>query len=664
MYYLSLNLYFFYYNITMFFIFLYIIFIYNLFSLSFSVQTYQKNVYYYYILEEVILKKRKIRLIKTLKLQSQFFIAYLLLSFFIIGFFSMFFYYYTSKILIKRETNSLLDISSTIKQQTDQVIKEMDTVSINIGYSNLAKDKLQSSFDIPYSSDDFVALTQLFVAINGTDTRADQICLYDFNGNCIRVGKTTNTTRVDLNSLTWYPKALELDGGKYIRLPYSSEDVLLYSSKPYYNISLYRTFHNRFGQKVGFIETTKNCKSIFKNILTYQKKNNNAPQFYVYDKEGNLVFPYDAEVSTVPFPEYDYFSEIDFHKKHVIFYPPDSSSSQLIAYDISAYTDWIYVSVQSEDEILSPVYHLLKIILLFSIIVFIFAILLSFATTKKLTKPLAQLKNILTGTKLDTLGQGKTLHINSSFDELTQLTSAFEQMSQNLKVSMDELLETRQQEMKSRSLALQSQINPHFYYNTLASIQVLSENQDHEKIKLMCKYLTSIMRYITHGNLSTVTLEAEINYVEKYLYCMKVRYQSSLNYEIQVPDELLGIEVPKLIIQPLVENALKYGNECNPPWNIYLIGSITSDGWQLQITDTGPGFRPEALERIKKRIQESSNKIGMPKIEINGMGLLNVYLRWKLHCQEDIIFEYGNNSNGHAFVIIGKKINGEGENNE
>lgn len=601
------------------------------------------------------MKKIKSNFIKPTKLQKQIFIAYLLLSFIIVVFFSTFFYRYTSKILIDRETNSLIDVISTINQQTDQVIREMDTVSINIEYSNLAKEKLENSIKLSNSSDDFLALTQLFVAINGTDSRVDQINLYDFNGNVIRVGLTTNMYKVDIDSLPWLPDVMELNGSKYLSIPYISDHNNHPIIKPSCCISLYRIFHNKYGKEIGIVETSKNCKSIFKNIITYQKKNDNSPNFYVYNNEGALIYPYDLTKTNDQLPNYNYFTQVDKNANHTLIEDSDTGSKELVTYVRSNYTNWTYVSVQPEDMILSPVNQLVKKIIFFSFLIFLFAMFLSLIMAKKLTKPISQLKRVLNKTSIDTLGQADLIKVDKSFDEFTQLTHAFEQMSQNLKHSMNELVETRQQEVKSRSLALQSQINPHFYYNTLATIQVLSENQDHENIRSMCKYLTSIMRYITKGSFSTVTLEAEIDYVKKYLYCMKIRYQDSLNYDIQIPDELLQEEVPKLIIQPLVENAMKYGTECLPPWNIKIVGSITDERWQIKITDTGPGFDSEALTLIEQRIEDASNKIGMPEIEINGMGLLNVYLRWKLHCKESTFFDYGNDSLGHAFVTIGKK---------
>ena len=84
------------------------------------------------------------------------------------------------------------------------------------------------------------------------------------------------------------------------------------------------------------------------------------------------------------------------------------------------------------------------------------------------------------------------------YKELYDLNQSFGEMRSKLKISMDELIETRKQEIKSRTMALQSQINPHFYYNSLASVIALAENDRKDEVIRMCRNLTKIMRYITN----------------------------------------------------------------------------------------------------------------------------------------------------------------------
>ena len=104
--------------------------------------------------------------------------------------------------------------------------------------------------------------------------------------------------------------------------------------------------------------------------------------------------------------------------------------------------------------------------------------------------------------------------------------------------------------------------------------------------------LSRIMRYITNTTETTVTLKDELDYVQKYLYCMKVRYQSSLNYSIHVDESLLSQPVPKLIIQPIVENAIRYGSNCAPP-----VSYTHLDVYKRQLQRFAPG-RAISLENL------------------------------------------------------------------
>lgn len=311
--------------------------------------------------------------------------------------------------------------------------------------------------------------------------------------------------------------------------------------------------------------------------------------------------------------------------------------------------------------ILAPAYKMLKILLAVVAAFLAAAVIVSYRLSRSVVKPVKHLKHIIQRMELDTLGQEKVTSYPVSVNELEELYQAFQLMSDNLKDSMTQLNEAKEQEMKARSMALQSQINPHFYYNSLSSIMVLAENGDTDTVEKMCRNLSRIMRYITNTAETTVTLREELDYVQKYLYCMKVRYQSSLNYSIDVDESLLDQPVPKLIIQPIVENAIKYGSDCEPPWTITISSTINQNSWQIDVTDTGPGFTEKAKKKINSDIMNAIRNPGMPALKINGLGTVNVFFRWKLFCKDDIIFRYGNTADGHGIVSIGRYFQTDAE---
>lgn len=592
-----------------------------------------------------------------LKLQTKFFLAYLLLALLILSVFGLFFYVYVSEQLILRETNSLTALNSAFKTQVDSIIEDLDNVSININYSNLVKDKISSSSEssVKVSIDDARALIQLFVAINGTDIKADQLVLYDLKGNKFQVGITTSSSTISLEDLEWFEQVKELNGTKLLSEPYYLSSSSNYSG---WAISLYRTYYNQYGVTSGAIEVSKNCKTIFKSIISYRNKTDTPPDVYIYNENGELLYPYNLD-ETKKDKLTDYFSLLPAEGNTLSLTHPNTNVSVLLTCEKSAYTKWTYVTIQKEAIILAPVNNMLKVLFAFTFLLVCISIVISYNLSRSLVKPIKHLKHIIQGIELDTLGEDVTDAYSTPVDELQELFQAFQSMSTNLKVSMNDLIDTRQQELKSRTLALQSQINPHFYYNTISSIIVLAENNLSEEVIRLCRNLTQIMRYITDNSAATVNLEEEITYVSKYLYCMKVRYQSSLTYSIDIDSGLNQIQIPKLLIQPIAENAIKYGITGLPPWNISIIGRIYEDYWKIEVIDSGNGFTKEAIELIDERIKLAVSRPGMPEMKIDGLGLINVYLRWKLYCGERMIFEYGNTKEGHGKVSIGcKRITG------
>ncbi len=592
------------------------------------------------------------------KLQTKFFFAYFVLVVLILFSFSIFFYKYVSAQLITRGLDSLSTLNTSFEDQIDAVIGDMDAVSININYSSLVKEKLDSSFHLDTSRDSLKSLASLFVTINGADIKVDQIYLYDLGGNVLKVGIKTNTNKpdqIDLTSLPWLEEVLALEGKKLISNAYNSSALSTSYKYSDYYISLYRTFENQFGTVVGAVETVKRCKSIFKTITHYDRTADDPARIYIYGPDNSLIYPYglSKEEQDNMFHYYS-FTKGNGGTRDIV--NEVTGKKEYLAYSHSSYTDWTYVTVQPEDYILKPVNRLLNILLLFTLGLLAASLVVSYYLSRSLTKPVKHLKHIVQRIEIDTLGKEHATDYPMPYIELYELYTAFQHMSEKLKVSMNELIDSRQQELKSRTLALQSQVNPHFYYNTLYSIILLAENDQSKEVIMVCRNLSTMMRYITDTCQTNVCIRSELDYVQKYLYCMKVRYQSSLSYSIDVDDILLDLAVPKLIIQPLVENAIKYGTTCAPPWNLSITGRVYDTHWQVDVVDSGSGFTKEAIQTIAKRIKEVDANPGMPEMQINGLGIINVYLRWRIFCQDTMIFNYGNTPEGHGIVSIGQRI--------
>lgn len=602
---------------------------------------------------------------KHIKFQRALFFTYVLISFLVLMIFAIFFYHYMAKHLTEKELRSLSALNASFAAQTDAVIRDIDITSANINYSSLMQSRLDEHYGVDLSYDSLTKLADLFVTINGSDIKADQINFYSLDGRLARVGMVTTTGTIDVNDLPWLEQTIALGGKKTIGLPYCTD---AYSKSAKYSewfISLYRAYSNQYGQKVGAIETVKRCKSVFKSIITYQKATKTAPaSVYVFNEDGILLFPY-AQTDEFQGACLIYYEQAvksdSLSAGGGSFYNPNTQTKEYFCCERSSYTNWTYISVQEESVVLKPLHRLVSITFLAVFVLLAAAVYLSYYFSGILIRPISHLKHIIQRLELDTLGEERTDNYNTTFVELEDLYKAFQNMNDKLKVSMHDLLASEQQEFKAMNLALQSQANPHFYYNTLSSIIVLSENNQNEDVIRLCRNLTQIMRYITDSSTTVTTIGEEMEYVKKYLYCIKIRYQSSLSYTLDIEPRLLDIPIPKLLIQPLVENAIKYGTDCEPPWSLSITGKQYEDRWQIDIVDSGKGFSEDALQRISRNIAEVSENTGIPKLHINGLGIVNVYLRWKFHAKEKMIFTYGNTVDGHGICSVGQKILQENE---
>lgn len=606
------------------------------------------------------MQKENLTMRKKLSVKSLFFISHTALAFVCILTFSLFFYSYVSDILMERQTSSLLTLTDNFQTNTDATLSTMEEVSLNYEYSQQV-----SPTSFPFTTNATSALDMLntlknsFLLANGIQYDVIQMNAYDLQGLKLSVGTYTYSAQMNLDELTWIDETLYNRGLKYIGAPYTTSLIpgILNSSTSY--ISIYHALYDSYGRHVGYVESVQTSKKVFLSIISYVNSDKSNTQIYVFNKEGDLMYPYtNLSEEIIDSCDFYFTATITAAENYLSVENPLTNDKELMTFSTSSYSEFTYITIQSESVILAPITTFTKILFLLILVILLFVFLASYIVSRNLTRPIYKLLAIFHSTKIDTLGTKEQFNTDTSFNEFDQLNDAFNNMSSQLKDSMNVLLETQQQELKSRSLALQSQINPHFYYNSLSSIMVLAEDNKTSEIMHFAKNLTSMMRYITTGSMQIVTLGSEISYVEKYLYCMKIRHQNSLTYSIKIDSSLLDISIPKLLIQPLIENAVKYGMDCNPPWSIHIYSEITESQWFIHVSDSGHGFTEDALTQLSQRIKDADSSIGLPEMHIDGMGLLNVYLRWRLYNKENV-FYFGNSPDGGGLLTIGGNRYGE-----
>ncbi len=179
---------------------------------------------------------------------------------------------------------------------------------------------------------------------------------------------------------------------------------------------------------------------------------------------------------------------------------------------------------------------------------------------------------------------------------------------------------------------LQAQINPHFLYNTLDTIVWLAETGDQERVVSMVGSLSKFFRTSLNQGRDNVSMGEELQHVGSYLEIQQVRYQDILSYEIDVPEEIMGCLIPKITIQPLVENALYHGiKNRRGKGLIRITGRRNADNVELMVEDNGIGMTPERLNAVREGIAHQDPDGG------DLYGLYNVNERIRLRAGD----EYG-----------------------
>ena len=250
-------------------------------------------------------------------------------------------------------------------------------------------------------------------------------------------------------------------------------------------------------------------------------------------------------------------------------------------------------------------------------------LLYSLRITRRITEPIIALSR-----RVEQFGQGDFAvePVETHITELQTLSRGFDEMAGRINTLMDKQIEDQKSLHRAELELLQAQINPHFLYNTLDSIAILAETQREEDVVNMVTSLSTFFRNSLNKGEDLISLQAERTQVTSYLEIQQIRYSDILRYEIDIPDSLLDCRVPKLILQPLVENALYHGiKNRRGMGKITITGEEAGEDMLLRVSDNGAGMAPEQIAALRAGIYEDKH---------TGLGLVNVHKRIRLYCGE------------------------------
>lgn len=313
------------------------------------------------------------------------------------------------------------------------------------------------------------------------------------------------------------------------------------------------------------------------------------------------------------------------------------NESLYMGYREIVHTDWRLVSVIPVDSVFSEgqrvLFNTMYLYLLFAVLACSVALILSGNIARRLSKVVEKMNQYRDKMPIK-------FENNEDQDEIGQLVGNYNTMVDRINDLMDEQTKIAEKLKVSEVKALQAQINPHFLYNMLDMINWLAKSGQQEKVSIAIQTLSKFYKLTLSKKNITIPIGEELRHVSLYVELQNMRFENKIEFIIDVPDEITDYEIPKLVLQPIVENAILHGIfEKESKAGIIVITAWMEEGdIVFAVSDTGMGIRPERLETILDGTKESEHG--------SNIGIYNTHMRLRylygenygLHYES----EYGN----------------------
>lgn len=406
--------------------------------------------------------------------------------------------------------------------------------------------------------------------------------------------------------------------------------------------------------KLGYISIDILPDQIFE--LSENLYHKDTEQFHIISPEGNRIYSSNSQ----SIQEMDWYMQIldaeddagtldwnnDTYQGIIIYQKlPESAGGWMLVKQIPYLS--LYESALS----------VAKINILFGIIGLVLVILATFFVSFRITYPIrVLLQNIRQVEKgnmevqFESLGQ----------DEIGMLGHRFKKMMHRINQLINREYKLELENKTNQLKVLQSQLNPHFLNNALQSIGTLALKNNLIQIYTLVTHLSEIMRYGMNIDEDMVPLVKERDYIQAYLLLQKERFGESLLYSLEFDENILNMNIPKMLLQPIVENYFKHGFDIRDDVGVIIIkGAIEANKLVIRIQDNGIGISKQKRNDIYASIQDERTQG-----EGSNIGLKNVYHRMKLYYGQQANLQLENHVDGGLVVTIQLPVEMEGELNE
>ncbi|MDU1278171.1 MULTISPECIES: sensor histidine kinase [Clostridium] len=560
--------------------------------------------------------KKVFKVFKYLNIRTSILMSYSILiitTLLVISFISI---RYTENTVKNNSVDYTTKIIKQINNDIDSYIISMDNISTLVSKNSEVQEYLfDTEENINYQFYNQKIL-ELFETVRETREDICNIAIISKDDKyIINDGKDELSEYISIKDVSWYKSAVLKNGDTFVSSSHV-QNVIKDSYK--WVITLCRTLINpntNEQEGVFFIDLNYNA------ISDLCEKNALGKRGYVFiiDENGNIIYHPKQQLIYSGLLTENIEKIISSDKNY--FVTDLRGDSCVYTFSKSEKTGWTVVGVSYMDELIENNNEMILVYIVVISIILGLAILISMIISKEITMPLKILKNYM---KEVEKGNFEAVNIEvTGENEIGSLSNSFNIMISEIKKLMEQNINEQKQKRKSEIKALQAQINPHFLYNTLDSIIWMAECNRTNEVVIMTSSLAKLLRESISNEEEITTIEREINYVKSYLTIQKMRYKDKLEFKIDIEKSIYNVTIIKLILQPIVENAIYHGIKYKEGKNLISIeGYNLGNEVEILIKDTGIGMEKYQIENILTPNKRSKKS--------NGVGIYNVQMRLQL----------------------------------
>ncbi|MEF2652706.1 MAG: sensor histidine kinase [Blautia sp.] len=552
---------------------------------------------------------------------------------------------YTDSAIFENSVLYTQTITKQINQNIDSYITYMDNiVSVISGSEDAQYYLFRESSDRGHEKR---LLEQFRIILKGRSDIKNIGLVCDEGNSLFNTGYQTENPDLDLSTQEWYKKAVESRGESI--LTSSHVQHVIEGERPWV-ITMSRGIANLVGSRAskGAVFIDLNYSAI--SELCDQNSIGDKGYVFIVDQDGNIVYhPQQQQL----------YNELQTENIDAVMNAKTDTVTvgkgeheKIYTISRSEKTGWTVVGCMNVAELLKGSRQAQRVYVVCAAGLIVLALILSRLLARNITYPIQRLRDSMK--KVQT-GEFPTIDLEvSSENEIGSLTKSFNVMTHRIQELMAQNIHEQEQKRKSELKALQSQINPHFLYNTLDSIIWMAEGKKNEEVVLMTASLARLLRQSISNEDELVSIGQEAEYARSYLTIQKMRYKDKLEFQIDISPAIFGVKIIKLVLQPIIENAIYHGLKYKDSKGFLIVrGYREGEKAVLEVEDNGVGMDEETLSHIFEKHKVNYHS--------NGVGVYNVQKRLKLYYGEEygIVYKSRKNEGTRAVITIPVETGGK-----